>query len=735
MGQKINPISLRLEQTNRQFDSCWFNDYNYTNLINKDIKIKSYINLVLNQIKYSSARFFIQNLPNKTKVHVFFLNPKTLRKNVSRVFQLKDSFKKRKTKQISLLQKKNENFQTLAAVKNEVFLEAGRKTQNYNYQLLKKNIFLKNYKNNTNNKAKLLNYFLLNCSSIYFKKKLLNNFYTLEKSKDQRSSSKAVNEVFSAKGASNHISDFSLVEKTSLRNLELKKTKFFKADNKIISLDKTNFNTKLNTKIWNFNTENNKNTYIQLFLRYLLLKKFSLKFNQKLETRNFLFFNFVNFTLLNNKNKFFLVSNFLNLKIHDYKQYLENDIRDNKIKFCNLLAASKAKELYEKKKHLSISKLTPLTKPKKSFSHYFSEAAVGSNGNEAIKTIVKSNKNIPNNTIVSLNSSLNNLNYFFLSLINKQSLKKIHSYFNKSLKNFYTLQNPFFSCLTVLPVNQQTSFGQRSREKEVFKLTSLAEPVKEKSLVFSFADKAKANLEKIKLTKQQKIQNVNSYTLIRKSINNDLIKLVTDDFQILKPLKKKINALTNLETAFKNNLASIHITNQNNKNVYKSNSILANNLKLSTTPWLKNEVIKTSKKKFFFLQNPFFKKHLESQITNTFFSDTAILFFKFSNEKQSAIFLAEEIIYYLEKKVPFFKIKNKLLKEISKFKNPFLKGLKVTCSGRVGGRSKKAQRAKVQVIKYGQTSLHVFSSKIDFASKHAYTVFGLLGVKVWICYN
>ena len=89
------------------------------------------------------------------------------------------------------------------------------------------------------------------------------------------------------------------------------------------------------------------------------------------------------------------------------------------------------------------------------------------------------------------------------------------------------------------------------------------------------------------------------------------------------------------------------------------------------------------------MQNSFFKKHLESQITNTFSFDTALLFFKFSNEKQSAIFLAEEIIYYLEKKVAFFKIKNQLLKEISKSKNPFLKGLRVTCSGRVGGRSKK----------------------------------------------
>ena len=570
MGQKINPISLRLEQTNRQFDSCWFNDYNYTNLINKDIKIKSYINLVLNQIKYSSARFFIQNLPNKTKVHVFFLNPKTLRKGVSRVFQLKDSFKKRKTKQIkklneiSLLQKKNENFQTWSAS------FAGRKTQNYNEQLLKKNIFLKNYKNNTNNKAKLLNYFLLNCSSIYFKKKLFNNPYISEKSLQ--------------------------AESPSLRNFERL------ADNKIVSLNKTNSNTKINTKIWNFNTENNKSIYIQLFLRYLLLKKFSLKFNQKLETRNFLFFNFINFTLLNNKNKFFLVSNFLNLKIHNYKQYLKNDTRDNKIKFSNLLAASKTNELYEKKKHLYT---------KKSFSSE-ADSLVGPNSNKAIKTVFNNNKNITNNTIGSLNSSLNNLNYLFLSLINKQSLKKIHSYFNKSLKHFYTLseaEKTFFSCLTVSASNQQSSFGQQSRKNEVFKkkatLYSSVNKVNkahEKSLQ---VDKAETNLKKIKLTNQQKIKNVNSYTLMRKSINNDLIKLVTHDFQILNLLKKKTNALTNLKTTFKTNLAPINITNQNDKNVYELNSILTDNLKPSSTPWIKNQVIKTSKKNFYFCKTLF----------------------------------------------------------------------------------------------------------------------------------
>ena len=95
MGQKINPISLRLEQTNKQFDSCWFNEYNYTNLINKDIKIKSYINFVLNQIKYSSARFFIQNLPNKIKVHVFFLIQKHFVKAFQEFLNLKTLLKKK----------------------------------------------------------------------------------------------------------------------------------------------------------------------------------------------------------------------------------------------------------------------------------------------------------------------------------------------------------------------------------------------------------------------------------------------------------------------------------------------------------------------------------------------------------------------------------------------------------------------------------------------------------------
>ena len=128
-----------------------------------------------------------------------------------------------------------------------------------------------------------------------------------------------------------------------------------------------------------------------------------------------------------------------------------------------------------------------------------------------------------------------------------------------------------------------------------------------------------------------------------------------------------------------------------------------------------------------------YKSHLEGFLSkqyNTFFN---LHFFRSLTEKQGAFFLVQEIIYYLERKLPFRRIKTQILREIPHYKR--IKGIRIACSGRVGGRSKKAQRSKTQSVKIGQTSLGVFSSKIDFASKSAFTRFGLIGVKVWVCYQ
>jgi ribosomal protein S3 len=107
-------------------------------------------------------------------------------------------------------------------------------------------------------------------------------------------------------------------------------------------------------------------------------------------------------------------------------------------------------------------------------------------------------------------------------------------------------------------------------------------------------------------------------------------------------------------------------------------------------------------------------------------------------ESQHADFLAQEITEALIRRVPFRTIKMQLLKEIEEnYKRQWgaVRGLRVTCSGRGGSRSKKAQRAQTLRFHWGQTSLHTFSEKIGFARRSALTSFGKTGVKVWVCYK
>ncbi len=56
-------------------------------------------------------------------------------------------------------------------------------------------------------------------------------------------------------------------------------------------------------------------------------------------------------------------------------------------------------------------------------------------------------------------------------------------------------------------------------------------------------------------------------------------------------------------------------------------------------------------------------------------------------------------------------------------------GIKIKVSGRLGG----AEIARSEEIKQGRTPLHTFRMDIDYASVFAMTVYGKIGIKVWIC--
>lgn len=56
-------------------------------------------------------------------------------------------------------------------------------------------------------------------------------------------------------------------------------------------------------------------------------------------------------------------------------------------------------------------------------------------------------------------------------------------------------------------------------------------------------------------------------------------------------------------------------------------------------------------------------------------------------------------------------------------------GIKVKVGGRLGG----AEIARREEIKQGRVPLHTFRMDIDYANVYAMTVYGKIGIKVWIC--
>ena len=56
-------------------------------------------------------------------------------------------------------------------------------------------------------------------------------------------------------------------------------------------------------------------------------------------------------------------------------------------------------------------------------------------------------------------------------------------------------------------------------------------------------------------------------------------------------------------------------------------------------------------------------------------------------------------------------------------------GVRIMCAGRLGG----AEMSRTEQYKEGRIPLHTLRSNIEFARATAKTIYGSIGVKVWIC--
>jgi len=56
-------------------------------------------------------------------------------------------------------------------------------------------------------------------------------------------------------------------------------------------------------------------------------------------------------------------------------------------------------------------------------------------------------------------------------------------------------------------------------------------------------------------------------------------------------------------------------------------------------------------------------------------------------------------------------------------------GIRVMCAGRLGG----AEMARTEQYKEGRVPLHTLRADIDYGTSTAQTIYGTIGIKVWIC--
>lgn len=87
--------------------------------------------------------------------------------------------------------------------------------------------------------------------------------------------------------------------------------------------------------------------------------------------------------------------------------------------------------------------------------------------------------------------------------------------------------------------------------------------------------------------------------------------------------------------------------------------------------------------------------------------------------------VAENVAMQLERRVAFRRAMKKSVNIALKFG---AKGIKMSCSGRLGG----AEMARCEWTREGRVPLHTLRADIDYGFAEAATTYGKIGVKVWI---
>ncbi len=107
-------------------------------------------------------------------------------------------------------------------------------------------------------------------------------------------------------------------------------------------------------------------------------------------------------------------------------------------------------------------------------------------------------------------------------------------------------------------------------------------------------------------------------------------------------------------------------------------------------------------------------------------TDVQINIVEIRKPEMDAAIVAEQVAKQLEARINY---RRAIKMSIQSTMRSGAEGIKVRISGRLNG----AEMARSEEYKDGRTPLHTFRADIDYALCEAQTIYGKIGVKVWIC--
>jgi small subunit ribosomal protein S3 len=175
----------------------------------------------------------------------------------------------------------------------------------------------------------------------------------------------------------------------------------------------------------------------------------------------------------------------------------------------------------------------------------------------------------------------------------------------------------------------------------------------------------------------------------------DFAKLLHEDLKLRKFLKKRL---------YNSGVSKIEIERAANKakiNIFTARPGLIIGKKGSEVETLKKELTKLTDKEVYLNIQEVRKPELDAQL------------------------VAENVALQLERRIAFRRAMKKSVTSALKFG---AKGIRITCSGRLGG----AEMSRTEWYREGRVPLHTLRADIDFGFAEAKTTYGIIGVKVLI---